>query len=66
MCASVFRRMANQIRCDTPAAREYRVLYLLINKELFRGSAGGIQVVCKTVNRTGNTPPAAYVRAHVL
>jgi hypothetical protein len=45
-----------------------------VNKELFCGTADGIQalvctfgisVVCNTSNRRGNTPPEAYARAHV-
>jgi hypothetical protein len=44
-----------------------------VNKELFCGTADGIQalvctfgmpVVCKTSNRRGNAPPATYARAH--
>ena len=46
-----------------------------VNKELFYGTVDGIQalvctfgmpVVCKTSNHRGNTPPAAYARAHGL
>jgi hypothetical protein len=46
-----------------------------VNKELFYGTVDGIQalvctfgmpVVCKTSNRRGDTPPAAYARAHGL
>jgi hypothetical protein len=49
-------------------------VYLLIKSLFFCGTAGGIQApvctfrmpgVCKTSNRRGNTPPAAYVGAHV-
>jgi hypothetical protein len=46
-----------------------------VNKELFYGTADGIQalvctfgmpVVCNTSNRRGDTPSAAYARAHGL